>query len=219
MTDAASRRMSATPVPLWIKLAYLAFLGVLVPVYWRAYGPQNFLWFSDVALFSIAAAVVVERPAWLRPALVGMVAVGVLPLEIMWCVDFVTGAQFTGLTAYMFDERATYLKALSLFHLALPPTTIWLLWRHGYDRRSLVRQTVLVWIVLPLTYLIADPALNINWAFGPGNEPQRTIPPLLYLALEMVAIPAFVLFPTDWILRRLFRPAYTGGPSRPGELQ
>lgn len=193
--------------PAWLKAAFAAFLCVLVPVYWRHYGPGNFLWFSDIALFFTAAAVVVERPAALRPALIGMVAVGVLPLEIAWCVDLAAGGKLLGLTAYMFDaSRPLYLRGLSLFHLALPPTVIWMLIRFGYDRRSLRRQVVLIWIVLPLTYALTDPSLNINWAFGPGNEPQTLIPPLAYLALEMAALPLLVALPMHWLVRRLLPP-------------
>src|SRR5437763_306427 len=32
-------------LPLWLKLAYTAFMGLLVPIYWRNYGPTNFLYF------------------------------------------------------------------------------------------------------------------------------------------------------------------------------
>jgi hypothetical protein len=38
-------------IPLWIKLFITLFLCVLVPVYWRNFGPANFLWGSDIALF------------------------------------------------------------------------------------------------------------------------------------------------------------------------
>ena len=34
-----------------LKVAYTAFMAVLVPVYWHHYGPTNFLYFCDVALF------------------------------------------------------------------------------------------------------------------------------------------------------------------------
>lgn len=37
-------------IPIWLKLAYTLFVCALVPIYWRQYGPANFLWFSDVAL-------------------------------------------------------------------------------------------------------------------------------------------------------------------------
>jgi hypothetical protein len=190
--------------PLWLKLAYGGFLCILIPIYWRDYGPGNFLWFSDIALFFTATAVIIERPAWLRPALIGMVAVGVLPLEIAWCLDFALCGKLLGLTAYMFDAgRPLYLRGLSLFHVALPPTAIWMLFRYGYDRRSLVRQVLLMWVVLPVTYVLTEASLNVNWVFGPGNAPQNVIPPLAYLAIEMVALPLFVALPMDRLLRHL----------------
>jgi len=34
-------------IPLVIKLIYTAFVLVMVPVYLRAYGPTNFLYFCD----------------------------------------------------------------------------------------------------------------------------------------------------------------------------
>lgn len=188
-------------VPTWLKLGYGSFLCALVPVYWREYGPGNFLWLSDIALGSTAAAVISEQPE-----LAGMMAVGVLPLEAAWNLDFVTGGRALGLAGYMFDRRRSrFLRGLSLFHVALPPTLIWMLHRFGYDRRSLRRQTLLTWLVLPLTYGLTDPAENINWVFGPGSSPQRRLPPLAYLALEMAALPLAFL-PMDRLLRRLFPP-------------
>ena len=43
-------------VPLWAKLAYTAFVAVLVPYYWAAYGPTNFLYYCDLALLMGLAA-------------------------------------------------------------------------------------------------------------------------------------------------------------------
>ncbi|TIQ61536.1 MAG: hypothetical protein E5X64_42290, partial [Mesorhizobium sp.] len=42
--------------PLWITLPYTLFVAVLTPVYWLRYGPGNFLWFSDIALFAVLIA-------------------------------------------------------------------------------------------------------------------------------------------------------------------
>jgi hypothetical protein len=110
-----------------------------------------------------------------------------------------------GLTDYMFDGTKTlFLRALSLFHIALPPTILWLLYQFGYDERSFPRQVLLTWLLLPLTYAVTDPSANVNWVFGPGNQPQHLIPPLAYLALEMAALPLFVLLPMHLALRRLF---------------
>ena len=44
-------------IPLSLKLAFTAFMLVLVPFYWLTYGPSNFLYFCDVAMFFTLAAV------------------------------------------------------------------------------------------------------------------------------------------------------------------
>jgi hypothetical protein len=189
-------------IPLWIKLLYSLFLCVLVPVYWRHHGPANFLWASDIALFFLFAAL------WSERSLPGsMMAIGVLPFEIVWTLDFLSGSRLIGMTGYMFEpERPLHLRGLSLFHIMLPLIVIFLLRRLGYDRRALAAQTLLVWIVLPLTYLVTDPAANINLAFGFGEEPQTAMHPLLHLALEMILVPVVVCWPTHLVLRRLLPP-------------
>jgi hypothetical protein len=192
-------------IPIWLKLAFPAFLCVLVPIYWREYGPSNFLWFSDIALGFTAVAVVFDLPF-----LACMVAVGVLPLELAWCLDFATGSKLIGLAAYMFDDHySLFLRALSLFHLAIPPTTIWMLYRFGYDRRAFSRQMLLLWLVLWFTFLFTDPALNINWVFGPGAEPQHWIDPRAYFAAVLAIWSLVVLVPMHLLLRWLF-PAPVG---------
>jgi len=188
-------------IPLWIKLFVTLFLGVLIPVYWRHYGPTNFLWASDIALFFVCATVWLEKPL-----LNSMMAIGVLPFELVWIADFFSGGHLLGVTNYMFDDsRALYLRTLSLYHLFLPPFIIFLLHRLGYDRRALLAQTLLIWIVLPLSYLVTDPADNINFAFGPGKGPQSFMPPLLYLVLELIVLPIVICLPAHLLLKRLFR--------------
>lgn len=191
-------------VPLWIKVAYTLFLCVLVPIYWRGYGPTNFLWASDIALFITFVAL------WLESRLLNsMMAIGVLPIELAWGVDFlfeaITGVRLTGMTQYMFNpELPLHLRGLSLFHLMLPLVMVLLLFRLGYDRRALIAQSALVWIVLPVTYLVTDPAKNINLVFGLGTEPKTVLPPLAYLGLEMILVPVILCLPAHLVLRRLF---------------
>jgi hypothetical protein len=74
----------------------------------------------------------------------------------------------------------------------------------GYDKRAFVLQTLLTWVVLLISYNAPDPEKNINCVFGPGDKPQHSMPPLLYLALEMTALPLLVFLPTHLILLRLF---------------
>ena len=75
-------------IPLWIKIVYCLYLCVLVPVYWREYGPTNFLWASDIALFVIFAAL------WLENRLLNsMMLIGVLPFELAWISPLCGSAQ------------------------------------------------------------------------------------------------------------------------------
>lgn len=188
--------MRDSRVPLWLKLVHSALLCVLVPVYWAHYGPTNFLWGSDIALFLILVSLWREDPL---PN--SMMAIGILPFEILWCVDLLTGARLLGVTAYMFDpDRAACLRALSLFHLALPLLIVYLLRRLGYDRRALLAQTLLTWLILPLTFAVTAPGDNINFVFGPGRAPQHLVDPRLYLALLMIGLPLLVYWPLHRLL-------------------
>ena len=150
-----------------------------------------------------------------------MPAVGVLPLELAWNLDFVSGGKALGLAAYMFDRRIpAALRLLSLFHVALPPTLLYALSRLGYDRRAFAYQTALFWTVLPLSYALTKPEQNVNWVFGPGEKPQRRIPALLYLLVEMAVLPLLVFLPMHVILQRVFgSPAADGGRSMPASCR
>jgi hypothetical protein len=70
-------------IPLDLKVGYTLFVCALVPIYWRQYGPANFLWFSDIALLALVPAL------WLENALIAsMMAVAVVFFEAIWNVDF-----------------------------------------------------------------------------------------------------------------------------------
>jgi hypothetical protein len=178
---------------------------VLVPVYWIEYGPQNFFWASDIALLLTVVAL------WTESALLAsMLAVAILVPDIAWNIDFffrltfgVDALQLPG-TRYMFaDESPLLLRGLSLFHVFLPVLLVWLIYRLGYGRRALIWQTVLAWVVLPATWLLTDPAANINFVRGFGLEPQSWMPAPVYLMLLMLAFPLIVYLPTHLVLRAL----------------
>jgi len=70
-------------ISFFVRITLTLFVCLMVPVYWYYYGPSNFLWFSDISLFTIAAAL------WLESTLLAsMMACGVLLLEIFWNTDF-----------------------------------------------------------------------------------------------------------------------------------
>ena len=196
--------MAGELVPLWLKVLYTLFLCVLVPVYWVHWGPRNFLWFSDIALLATAAAL------WLESALLAsMMALAIALPELAWNADFfgrlASGRHLLGLSSYMFDAgRPRYLRALSLFHVALPVLLLWMVQRLGYDGRAWAWQTVVALVVLPVTYALTEPADNVNWVYGPGSAPQARIGPRVYLALLMLFFPVVVYLPTHLLLRALF---------------
>jgi hypothetical protein len=192
-------------LPLWPKILYTVFLAVIVPAYWVKNGPANFLWFSDIALLVTGAAL------WLESSLLASaMALGVFLPEGLWNVSYfgrlLTGARLSTLADYMFDARKSrFMRGLSLLlHVAMPAALVWMLIRLGYDSRALVLQTVLAWVVLPVTYAVTDPAKNINWVFGLGHPPRRRLSPRLYLLVLMIGFPLLVYVPTHFLLRAIF---------------
>jgi len=202
-------------ISLWLKIPYTAFVAVLVPFYWRTYGPVNFLWFCDVALL-------VTLPAlWLgSPFLSSMQAVAIALPQCLWAVDFtahLAGIHLLGLADYMFDPRIPlFVRALSSFHGWLPFLLLWMVWRLGYDHRALPAQTLAAAALLVVCFLFTprpphpannpNVAVNLNWVFGPGEETVQTwMAPGLYLSLQIVFYPLVIYLPTHLALGRLFK--------------
>lgn len=198
-------------VPLWLKITYSVFVAVLVPVYWRAWGPANFLWFCDVALFVTLVGLWLESPL-----LISMQAVGIVLLQVTWIADFVwrliSGRSLTGVAEYMFDtSHPLGSRALSLFHGWLPILLVWLVIRLGYDRRALVGQVLLACVVLVASYLAVPgpegPAGNINKVFGPNDKtPQSFIHPALWVMALMLLYSVCAYLPSHFVFRWLIPP-------------
>ena len=212
MTTPADRR-----IPIWIKVAYSAYVAVVVPCYWVAYTPWNFLYFCDIALLVTAGAIWIESPL-----LVSMQAVAITLPQILWVVDLlcrlVAGVHVTGVTAYMLDASIPpFLRALSSFHGWLPFVLLWLLLRLGYDRRAFRRQSVAGVVVLLVSYLFAPApppsashpnwAVNINYVYGLDDKQAQSFmaPPLWVLSMMAFHVIALYL-PTHLVLRRVFEP-------------
>lgn len=187
-------------MPLWLKITWTAYAAVVLGMYWRHYGPVNYLWFSDIALLMTVPAL------WLENRLIAStMAVIVLLPELAWNLDFfarlLTGWNPVGLADYMFQhERPLYLRALSLFHVVLPPLLVWMVWRLGYDPRAWGIATALALIVFPLSRLVSTPEDNLNWIYGWGDRPQQVMPPWAYVGLLMIGFPLLVYGPTHLLL-------------------
>lgn len=212
MNSLAPTTPGAPRLPLWLKLAYTAFLAVLIPVYWINYGPTNFLYFCDVALLLTLVGMWRESPL-----LLSLPAVGILLPQLVWCVDFAAhllGWKLTGMTDYMFDpHRSVFLRGLSLFHGWLPFLLFYAVRRLGYDRRALGAWSALAAALCVVSYfllpaagaVVADPKIprNVNYVWGFSEEtPQTWLPPLAYLGAWIAALVGLVYAPTHALLRK-----------------
>jgi hypothetical protein len=214
-------RLQGGRIPLVLKLAYTAFLCVLLPYYWINYGPQNFLWFCDVALFLTLAALWLENRF-----LTSMALVGILLPQLAWLVDFFVklvggweyDEQSAGIAGYMFKDYSLFLRGLSTFHGWLPLLLLYLLWKLGYHRRAWIAQTLLVWAILPASYFFSEPgpappdnqlwATNVNWVHGGfGIDPELWPHPALYLLTTMAIFPLCLHLPTHFLLLWLLPPS------------
>ena len=202
---------SATRIPLALKLAFTAFMAVLVPVYWHYYGPTNFLYFCDVALFLTLAAVWLESPL-----LVSIGAAGIVIPQLLWNVDFFAnlfGTPLLGMTDYMFKhENSLFLRGLSLFHGWIPFLLLYLVWKTGYDRRGLIGWTLIAWLLIPVCFFFMPPPnpnpgltpVNINYVWGLNDAAAQTwMPSWLWLTgVMMVAFPVIGFLPVHFLFSR-----------------
>jgi hypothetical protein len=197
-------------LPLLFKLAYTAFMAVLIPVYWHYYGPTNFLYFCDVTLVITLVAVWIESPL-----LVSMCAVGILLPQVYWCIDFIAnafGVSLTGMTNYMFNPNSWwFLRGLSLFHGWIPFLLVYLVWKLGYDKRGLPAWTVVAWALILICFFFMprprpDPGLtpvNINYVWGMNDAAAQTwVHPYVWIAGLMIGLPLIVFVPTHFMLMR-----------------
>jgi hypothetical protein len=187
-------------IPLWFKAVYLAFVAVLLPVYTLEHGLLNFLWFSNLALMGGLLAALFGSPR-----LASMMLVAVALPEMGWIIDYLGslllgGRPPLGYVDYMYDtDVALFVRMLSLYHLALPFTLFWIVWRLGYDQNAWKLWIVVGSGILIMTFLLSGPDSNINWVWGPG-QPQDRIPSYAWLGVMITACVALW-----WLTHRLVR--------------
>ncbi|HKW16711.1 MAG TPA: hypothetical protein VJO35_04305 [Terriglobales bacterium] len=188
------------PLPLWLKITWTTWVLVWIPVYYRQYGAQNFLFYCDLGNLLITAAL------WLESRLIfSWQAVGLLVFQTLYTFDLlgaaVSGHHALGGTEYMFDPKIPLLvRLLGLYHVLVPPLLLWAVHRLGYDRRGLVFQTLTLWVLIPINFFWR-PLYNVNWARGLGHE-QHVVPSWLYLVAYLILVPLVVYWPTHLALQR-----------------
>ena len=190
-------------IPLWLKVLWTVCVIVWIPLYWRQYGSQNFLFFCDLGNLFIAAAL------WLESSLLfSWQAVGLLVFQILFALDLaialVSGRHLIGGTEYMFDAQVPLpIRLISLFHLVTPPLLLWAIHRVGYDPRGWKCQTLTAWIIVPINYFWR-PQYDVNWARGLFFREQHAVPGLVYLLAYLIIVPAVIYYPTHRLLLLCF---------------
>ena len=188
------------------KIAYTAFVLLVVVIWRRNYGWRNFLWFSDIAFIGAVPALWLESAA-----LASVLAVAVMLPEILWNVDFagrlLLRRRITGLTDYMFEpERPRLLRGLSLFHVPLPLVLLWMVREYGYDASvGLTGAIVMAAVVLPWSRAVSPPEKNINWTHGLGGTGTK-LTPAIYMAMLFAGFVLLVFIPTHLLLAHWFAP-------------
>ena len=186
-------------IPLWIKVLWTMCVIAWIPLYWRQYGPQNFLFFCDLGNLFLTAGL------WMESALIfSWQASGLLLFQTLFIIDlagtFLSGRHWIGGTEYMFDPHIPLsIRLLSLFHLVTPPLLLWAITRLGYDGRGWKYQTLTAWIVVPINYFWR-PEYDVNWARGPFFREQHVVPGLTYLLAYLIVVPVSIYYPTHRLL-------------------
>lgn len=204
-------------IPFLIKCLYTVYMVVLIPVYWKTYGPTNFLYFCDIALIMTWVAL------WRESALlVSAAAVGIVMPQALWAIDFVAtgiGWPLSGMTGYMYDNALPlYARFLSFFHFWLPFFLLWLLRRTGYDGRGLPLWTGIALLAVYVSYffLPGPPAptdnpglpVNVNYVYGFSDQAaQAWMPPLAWFFLLQGMLVFLIFIPSHWLLKRIYAAA------------
>ena len=187
-------------IPLWLKLAWTAWILVWAPLYWKHYGAQNFLYFCDLGNLLITLGL------WPESRLIlSWQAVGLLVFQTLYAVDLIAAYAFgfhpIGGTEYMFDPAIPLrVRLFGLYHLVVPFLLLWAVRRLGYDPNALKYQIITTCIVVPINFFWR-PECNVNFARGIGHE-QHLMPGWLYLLGYLVIVPLVVYWPTHWALLR-----------------
>jgi hypothetical protein len=192
-------------IPPWFKVLWTLAVIVWVPIYWRQYGLQNFLFFCDLGNLLITAGLWLESPL-----IFSWQASGLLFFQTAFTIDLIgtaiSGRHWIGGIEYMFDPQIPLaIRLLSLFHVVAPASLLWGIWRLGYDSRGWKYQTLTAWIVVPINYFWR-PEYDVNWARGPFFREQHVMPGFAYLLLYLIIVPAVIYYPTHrfllWLTQR-----------------
>jgi hypothetical protein len=197
-------RAAVFPRARWLAVAWLA---VWAPAYLWKYGWHVFLNLCDIAVILTCVGLFTGSAR-----ILSMQAVSSLVVDLAWDLDLayraLTGGHLIGGTEYMWDPKwPLWLRALSAFHLVLPPVLIASLRRTGYDRRALPWQAALALAVMVVSRATLGPEENQNFTWSDPFAGRSWGPAAVHVGLTWAVLVAAVYAPTHALLARLNRAA------------
>jgi hypothetical protein len=194
----ASDGPSFLPWQRWLATLWLV---IWIPIYWRTWGPTNFLQLCDIAVILTCVGI------WTGSSLlISSQAISSLAIDFFWVLDagarLISGRHFIGGTEYLFDPHyLLWVRLLSLFHVAMPFLLIWALRRVRYDSRGLWLQCVIAYFAFYAAHF-TNPAKNMNFAFADPFFHRAWGPAPLHALINTIFMLVAVYLPTHWILKR-----------------
>ena len=195
--------MTYGPIPTAVRVAALVWLVAFMAVYWRTYGPENFLQLCDVAVILTCWGL------WRGSSLLlSSQALSSLVVDIAWVLDLfwrlVLGRHLMGGTEYMWDAQwPLAVRAMSLFHVLWPVLLIWAVRRVGYDRRAWLLQSLIA-LALLITSRLVLPEANLNFTQTDPFFHRQVGPAPVHVFLTWLVLITVVYWPTHRVLMRLF---------------
>jgi hypothetical protein len=149
------------PFLRWVALAWLI---VWIPAYWHAWGWLNFLHLCDIAVILSCLGILFGNRLLISSQMLATAVPGAI-----WCLDAGWRVFFhhnlIGGTEYLWDATVPmWVRMLSLFHIALPILLVALCARVGYDRRALILQSGITFVLLVISRWMGA-AANLNYIF------------------------------------------------------
>jgi hypothetical protein len=189
--------------PEWARWASLAWLVAWFSIYWHAWGLENFLHVCNLAVILTCMAI------WgNNRLLVASQAVSSILSDLMWDLDvswnFFRGHHLFGGTEYLWDAHyALWIRSISLYHFVWPVVAVLAVKQIGYDRKGLALQAGIAAVAV-IAGRLANPALNLNFAFTDPIFHRQIGPVWLHLTLVWLVMVVVLYVPAHLILKKLF---------------
>lgn len=188
---------------------------VWIPVYWRAWGPANFLHLCDVAMILTCIALWTNSALLISSEAVSMLLVGLAwMLDALWRIAF--GHHLIGGTAYLFDaSHPLWVRLFSLFHVGLVILLLWAVRRTGYRRAAWPLQSAIA-LAAVVACRFTNPATNMNYAFTDPFFHRAWGPAAGQVAVTVLFLIFVAYLPAHLLFRRLYphpAPAAKESPS------